>query len=35
MIFEILSIYFLVLCINMLVRLIGRRQDVLHYVSKR
>lgn len=34
MIFEILSVYFLVRCINMLFRLIGRRHDVLYYVSK-
>ena len=34
MIFEVLPIYFLVKCINMIVRVIARRQDVLHYVSK-
>ena len=34
MIFEILSVYFLVRCISMLVRLNGRRHDVLYYVSK-
>ena len=34
MIFEVLSVYFLVQCTNMLFRLIGRRHDVLYYVSK-
>jgi hypothetical protein len=34
MIFEVLSAYFLILGINMAFRLIGRRHDVLYYVSK-
>ena len=34
MIFEVLPIYFLVRCINMIVRLIAWRQDVLYYVSR-
>jgi hypothetical protein len=34
MIMEIISVLFLIQCANMLSRLIGRRRDVLHYVSK-
>jgi hypothetical protein len=34
MILEILTVYLLIQCINLLVRLIGRRHDVLNYVSK-
>jgi hypothetical protein len=34
MIFEILSVYFLIQSINLVIRLIGRRRDVLYYVSK-
>jgi hypothetical protein len=34
MIFEVLSVYFVVLCNNMLFRLIDRRHDVLYYVSR-
>ena len=35
MIFDILAIFLLILCANMISRLIGRRRhDVLYYVSK-
>jgi hypothetical protein len=34
MILEILSIYALIQCTNVLARLIGRRRDVLYYISK-
>jgi hypothetical protein len=33
MIIEIITIYFLVQCINLLAWLIGRRRDVLYYVA--
>ena len=34
MILEILAIYFLVQCTTVIAHLIGRRRDVLHYVSR-
>jgi hypothetical protein len=34
MILEILAIYALLQCITVVTRLIGRRRDVLHYVSR-
>ncbi len=34
MILEILAIYVLMQCTSVLARLIGRRRDVLHYVSR-
>jgi hypothetical protein len=34
MIFEITSVLFLILGVSILSRLIGRRRDVLYYVSK-
>jgi hypothetical protein len=34
MILEILAIFLLIQCVNMISRLIGRRRDVLYYVSK-
>jgi hypothetical protein len=34
MILEILAMFLLLQCVNMISRLIGRRRDVLHYVSK-
>jgi hypothetical protein len=34
MILEILAIYVLIQCTSVLARLIGRRHDVLHYVTR-
>jgi hypothetical protein len=34
MIMEILAIYVLMQCASVVARLIGRRRDVLHYVSR-
>ena len=34
MIIEIITIFLLIQCANLLSRLIERRRDVLHYVSK-
>jgi hypothetical protein len=33
MIIEIITIYLLVQCINVLARVIGRRRDVLYYIA--
>jgi hypothetical protein len=34
MILDVLAIFLVIQCANMISRLIGRRQDVLYYVSK-